>query len=150
MSRTDRQTDRRTDGRTERQTDRQTDGQRQTDGWTDGRTEGRAHKTVTHGYFFSHKCGCRFTVWLSSFVWLRPYVRTHKRGLVATFVHKFGCLFVCVAIGFVWLHINEITSKWPPVPKLATEVVFCKNEQSIHGHLDTNDHNLWFFVSVHA
>ena len=122
---------------------------RQTDRRTDGRTDPQNGVlwlllSINLGAFFL----CGYWVLCSCVCMSRPT----KRCLVATFVHKFGCLFSCVAIGFVWLQINKIATKVPTVPKIATEVVFCKNEQSIHGHLDTNDHNLcvFLFQSIHG
>ena len=120
------------------------------DGRSDGRTDAQNGVlwlllSINLGAFFL----CGYWVLCGCVCMSRPT----KQCLVANFVHKFGCLFSCVVIGFVWLQINKTATshKYQLYQKIATEVVFCKNEQSIHGHLDTNDHNLCvFFVSVHT
>ena len=70
---------------------------------------------------------------------------------LACLVHRFGCRF------FLWgyrlcvvAHQTKQPQKDQLYQKLATEVVFCKNEQSIHGHLDTSVHTCVRFVTVHT
>ena len=101
-----------------------------TDGWTDPQNGDLwLLLSLILGVFFQYVyqvlCGC-----------VRMSGAT-KRCLVATFSINLGAFFL---YGYQFCVAAQLYQKQ------ATDVVFSKNEQSIHKHMDTNDHNLCVFI----
>ena len=99
--------------------------------FTDGRTDGPTKRCLVAT--FVHKFGCLFPVWLLGFVWLRLYVQTHKTVSCGYFCPYIWVSFFLCGYRFCVAANKQNSHKSTNCTKIATEVVFCKNDSPYMG-----------------